>query len=105
MLFAVENVLYVLDPVDENSRLRPCVLIHSLESALALFAGNGRRQVLSLNVLKKTGKEQSKDLKNLKLLTKTIIDRFFNSTSPPEVQVCPTITISYMCSQRRQRYR
>jgi len=53
-----------------------------------LFAVNERRQVLSQEVLKETQKEQrAKYTKYLKQLTKTIIDRFFNSPSAPAVQV------------------
>jgi len=60
--------------------------IHTL-ALTTLLAVNERRQVLSQDVLRRTGKEQSKDVKNLKQMTKTIIDRFFNSPSPPHVQV------------------
>ena len=63
-------------------------------------AVNVRRQALSHEVLKATGKEQSRDTKNLKQLTKTIIDRFFNSPSPPPVQVYLIITIDHTCNQR-----
>ena len=76
----------------------PCLWI-----ALTLLLWNVRRQALSHEVLKATGKEQSRDTKNLKQLTKTIIDRFFNSPSPPPVQVYLIITIDHTCNQREWR--
>lgn len=60
-----------------------------------MFDVNKRRQVVSQDVLAKAeiGTLKPQDTKNLKHLTKTIIDRFFDAPSPPHVKVCFTFVV------------
>ena len=52
-----------------------------------LLVVNERRQVMSQDVLSRTQSGLYQDTKPLKTMTKSIVDRFFNSSMPPAVQV------------------